>query len=405
MLLPGVAGLEARPVQITVWISGGVNQILTAGMEAPGLLGVAEHVQRGGGSGFWVDVGGSADLPHLPGLRIPDALIPNGEILRVAGLSILRHESLPWTVLNTGILPQYPEAPPLDRPFQLLRHPDGPVLRVTGLLAANTPLQVPPAQLRPLRILDPAEALRSALPAWRREDAALNLLVLPEGADAGEWSRLFPEIPVIIEPPAAPPAVIPLDGGTRLRIRPAPHGRAVIRLTLIWDTVTREFRAPAAEIEWVRAPDLAGIHLPVPLQRRLRPLPSPPNPAAAIQNWGPQLLRRAEADLALLPAVPSAAAIPHPALPESWRGTLVPVNDGWTLLTVSGESARQLRQETLPGYIWVGEPRAQTRVALPNHVAAGLGGQARAFRRLPEDPDTLSLPLPFTTRDFFPPSP
>jgi len=398
MLLQAV---EARPVQVTLWISGATNQILTAGMEAPGLLGVAEHVHRGG-PGFWVDVGGSADLPLLKLLRSPDALVPTGEILRVAGHTVLHQEELPWTVLNVSTLPQYPEASDPDRPFQLLRHPDGPLLRVIGLLAADTPLQVPPSQLRPLRILDPAASLRAKLPEWRNDAGTLNLLIIPEGADPSEWSSLFPEIPVLIEAPASPPSVIPLEDGGRIRVRPAPHGRAVIRITLTWDTVTKDFRAPVAEIEWVRPPDLAGVRLDASHQLRLRPRSAPPDLSSVRQTWGQTLLRRADADMALLPDLSHANAIPHPSLPESWRSSLIPANDGWVLLTLSGEQARQLRQECPPGYLWLGEPRTQTRIALPMRVAAGLGGDARNFRALLDNPDSRPATLSFTTRDFFP---
>lgn len=390
----------ARPVEITLWISGGCNQILTAGREAPGLLGVYEHLRQRDPDGYWIDVGGSLDWPQLPGLRRPDAVIPGTEFLRVAGPSPLLREDLPWSLLNAAGLPQYPPVDVQNLHSSRINHPDGPQLLVHGLLPANTPLLVPPARLRPLRILNPQDSVRESLPAWRAVPSGFSILILPEDDDAAGWSRAFQEIPLLVEPPSGPPAVIPLDQGQRLRVRPAAHGRAVIRVTLVWDTVSREFRPPLAEIEWVQAPSLR-VELPAPARGRLRPLSRPPEVAAVLRQFPEVVLQRTGATLALVPELAS-ANIPHPSLPESWKATLVPVNDGWTVLTLPHETARNLARQEVPGHQWAGEVRSPTLLAVPNRVLAGEGGKFLHIRTLLDSHNHPHLLVDGTTRDFLP---
>lgn len=409
-LFTALEPLVARPVQVTLWISGGSHGILAAGRQAPGTLGVAARVGESPTPSFWIDVGGSGDFAGLPGHFLPDAAVPGGEALRAGGFSLLQGKSIPWTAINVDILPQYPDAEVPVPSTLLLESPEGAHVRVVGLLADDTPLRVPPQLLRPLRILSPEETLREHLPALRDAPGELLVLVLPEGGDPREWSRMFPDIPLMVEPAAAPAAIVPLDEGRRLRVRPAPHGRAVVRVDLVWDTVARRFAAPDAEIVWVRPASVDLRALPDSFVRRLRPISAPPDteswPESKVEDHlSRALLEASSSDAVLLPAR-RRSPVEIPTLPESWRASWVPVDDSWLRVGVDGETARMLFNHPVDGAKWIGRVSGSgTRnLLLPTEWAAGAGGAARDLRRVLDDPEARVDLMPFSTRDLLPPT-
>lgn len=400
LLLGGLLPASARPVPVTLWISGGTQGILTAGRDAPGHLGVLAHIQaHPHPNAFWIDLGGTGDLPGLPAETFPrpDALIPSTELLQTRGITLFTATPAPWTALNTGILPQYPDSHLPLAPTLTLRHPDGPVLTVIGLLPDTTPLLVPPPLLRPLRILPAETALQEQLPHLRASQT-FPLVSLPEGSDPSAWSRAFPSLPLLIEPPANPPAVIPVRDGAQLRVRPALHGRALIRVHLTWDTVTQTFSNPSAEIDWVHTPDLSPFPLPPCARSRLLPLTDPPDLPSLRTDYIRRLLRHAEAAHALLPPWPDSPP-DHPRVPELWRPHLFPRDFAWIRLEADAETLRLLREHAPPDHTWSSPPAPGSRILLPAPLAAGLGGAALPLRRhldtLPVPPE----PLPLSARD------
>jgi hypothetical protein len=387
----------SRPVQVTVWISGGTRGILAAGSEAPGQLGVTEHLRQSPYRGFWIDVGGfhTDKIENSP--PQPDIVIPDLTLLQSYGLKAFDSAPQIWTALNAGTLPQYPE---FDKPFpsrRTLQHPDGPEITVIGLLAKDSPLRVAPPLLRPLKILPPEESLKSFMTDLRTT-SAFPIVILPEHTNPADWSRLFPEVPLFVEPASANPAVIPLEDGKRLRVRPGLNGRAVIRVTLVWDTVDRTFSAPSADIEWVRNPDLSGFALSPDARKRLTLLRSPPELQTLQESLSLRLLEKGDADTALLPRIPSTPP-PHPLLPESWRVHLFPEDFRWVRISIDAETHRRLRSETPAGHSWAGRQSGPVRLLLPAPLSAGSGGGSLEFR---ESMDTSRTPprlLPFTARD------
>lgn len=368
LLMSGEAAI-ARPIQMTLWISGGTGDLLTAGREAPGHLGVAAHLQRHDPEGYWIDVGGGSLSATQVLPRMPEAIVPDLERLQSGGQAVFSESPLPWTLLNAGILPQYPEA---ALPFPRLRsiqHPDGPMITVLGLLPADTPRRVPPSLLRPLRILCPDESLMAIL-AELRTRPALPVLALPEGADAAEWSRRHPDIPLMIEAASPNPAVTALDNGRRFRVRPGIHGRAVIRVSLTWDTLQQTFTHLHAEVEWVNPPQSLPGDLPPELSRRLRTLPEVPDINTLRKDYPESLLREAQADLVLMPRLTQRLP-PHPQSPESWRVHIFPRDFAWIQVHAEPETLRHWLQRDLPGYEWIGARRGATRILLPASAAAG----------------------------------
>lgn len=399
--------LQARPVRVTLWISGGLDGVLTAGRAAPGLLGVAQGFSESGAD-FWLDVGGSTDFTDLEAPWLPDVFVPNAAFLRQRGVAGLSEASVPWSLLNVDLLPQYPEYPVPSVGVQGLRHPDGPEISVWGMLTPNAGLRVPPARLRPWRVTDAAASLRDHLPEVRAA-SGVHVLVLPEDVPIAEWSRQFPDFPVLVEPAGATASVIPLDDGKRIRVRPAVHGRAVVRVTVVWDSVSKSYGNPVGEVVWVRTPDLSGVALPEVLAARLRPLHPVPDADAlrgedafrkALAN---ALLAEGDADVVLLPRWQRRDLLLADR-PEGWRVAWVPENDGWLRVEVSSELARTWMGDAGAAGDWFGELRRSSdpRVLLPAHTAAGGGGDTRHVRAGVDAFADTGVWMPFTTRDFLP---
>ncbi|MCC5848790.1 MAG: hypothetical protein JJU29_11930 [Verrucomicrobia bacterium] len=404
------AWVQARPVRVTLWISGGTSGILTAGREAPGILGLLRHQRETDDRGFWLDVGGSPTYAALANNGHPDVLVPNAESLRLGGLPLLVEPEMPWTFLNTGILPQYPgETVPGERAITL-NHSDGPRIQVHALLDAELPLQVPPQQLRPLHIQDPREALRARLPEIRGESGVFQVLVLPEHARGGDWSREFPDFPLVIEHAGPIAEVYSLDDGARLRVRPGRFGRTLVRVDLTWDTVTQSFGPPVGEVVWVSAAGADGLEVPDELRARLRPLHQAPDP----ENWrsdrdfesafSQAVLARADAELVLIPRL-RRNEIVYPEMPEFWRVAWVEEDDVWVKVRVPAPIARSWRDVELAGASWWGRipgGEGDVTVVMPGRVAAGSGGETWHLREVLDDPEIETEILEMTLRDLLP---
>ncbi|GEM_PF-1465807 len=262
-----------RVVTATVWISGGSDGIVYGGEDLPGWLGLMSHIQENGPEDCWLEVGGTRDWTELTNVgkgRLPEAVVPSEFMLQRYGQELFQQE-VPWTLSNLNVLPQFPKQ---DIPVPASRewkHPDGFSIRMMGLLSGKAPLRIPPSQLRPLRVMDPARHLQQS---WVRNPPASNachVVVLPEKTDVKELSHQLPEAMVLVEPVGGRPQVVELEKGARLRVRPGEFGRALIRVDIKWDTVRKTFLNPRAEVVWVREPNLERFELPPSLVERVRP--------------------------------------------------------------------------------------------------------------------------------------
>ncbi len=404
------ARVQARPVRVTLWISGGASGVLTAGREAPGMLGLLRHWREVEDGGFWLEVGGSPDYAKLAANGRPDVLVPNAESLRIGGFAMIAQAEMPWTFLNAGILPQYPEEKlPGGRSMRLV-HSDGPKIHVHGLLDESLPLRVPPQQLRPLQIHDPREALRARLPEIRAEAGVFQALVLPEDAQGGDWSREFPDFPLLIEHPGPMAEVYSLEDGTRLRVRPGRHGRTVVRVDLTWDTVTQRFGPPVAEVVWVRAMGTDGLEVPEAFRSRLRAMHPAPDPGAWASDrefeaaFSRAALRAGAGDLALVPRL-RRKEIAYPELPEVWRTAWVEEDDVWVRVRVPAQIARGWRDTEIEGASWWGRipgGDGEASVLLPGRLAAGDRGETWHLREVLDHPEHDVEILDWTLRDLLP---
>jgi hypothetical protein len=395
----------ARTVRSTLWISGGLEGILHAGANAPGLLGVLQYRANAADPGFWIDHGGSRDFALLRGLSpelLPDAVIPGEDAFRLPGGLGPEADLSRWTLFNLGILPQFPGGKNPFAESRSLRSADGLPVRVVGLLAEDAPWFIPPQRLQPLRVLEPRARLAQALPVWRAGGPEVRVLALPERADAAEWSLSQPDFDILVLPAAAPAEVVPIDGGRRWRVRPAPHGRALIRVLVSWDTVSRSVTTLEAAVEWIPKPDLEGREWPPALRDRLRPLyPAPeagrwPNESAARAFLADSLLRKLEAHAVLVPEL-RRNDVDVPTLADSWKVAWLPRDQAWVKLTADAPVARAWTEKAWLGHHWhVRElPRVgPVTVLLPAELAA------RSFRNELDQP--AAEILPWTIRDFLP---
>ncbi len=346
--------LYARILPLTLWVSGGCEGILTAGGDAPGWLGVSRHITAQDPKGFWLDVGGTADaalLMEIGGLARPDAVVPSEATLRFQTAGRLAAAPLPYTALNLAMLPQFPSTDVPVPAFREVEQADELGFRFIGLLSDGAPLRVPPVCLRPLQVLPPETALRAHRIAHPTPDRRIPVVVIPEQADGAAWSRRFPGIPVLVEFPSGRPEVIEMSDGAQLRVRPGRHGRAVIRVTLRWDTVRGAFLPPQADIEWVRRPDLEALDLPAEAVQRLRPLPAEALPVEPLSVANASVLA---------PAGMLRTDTPTPGevmLPDAWR-------------------IRLLETDTLPVGLQQGVGESENEVWIPARLAAGNGGDA-----------------------------
>ncbi len=395
LLLAALPRLPARTLRATLWISGGLDDLVFGGDNAPGWLSVSQHVAREAPDAFWIDAGGGSALACLrdaPSLRLPDALVPGEHLLRSRGTDFLSACPLPWALLNAGRLPQFPAAPLPTTSCRLLENSDGLRIRVTGLLDIRSPLRIPTGRLQPLRVLPGADSLREALTAWRQEPATFNVLVLPENSNPADWTSPTAEFPLLIEPAADPARVVELDGGRRLRVRPGRFGRSLVRVELAWDNTRSSFAPPRAEVVWTPAASPETLPLPPCALPRLRPHTPAPSPDPA--------------DLSLLPAARPSSPRSSP-LPDALRAERAPHDTAFVLATVPSPLAREWMTHCPQGFQWSGAPSSgrETRVLLPAEVAAGLNGETLAIRKVLDHPDALLEFPDLTFRDLLVPLP
>lgn len=389
----------ARVVRETLWISGGAEGLVMGGRVAPGWVGVSRHIEGRGGGGWWMDLDGTRDwdqLAEVEGLRLPDAVAPSEDLLRLRGHEVLTRPA-PWTLLNARPLPQFPEYQVPAPPFREWESSHGFRVRVMALLSETTPLRVPPHALRPLWVFDPESGLRERLASDPAPPDRFTAVALPAGADGSHWSKAFPDVRVLIEPAGARPNVIPLEGGRRLRVRPGLHGRAVIRVDIRWDTVARRFRNPHATVEWVRTPDLEPLDFPEDLVQRLRPLPD-------WQEPDPDLIFGGLADYGnrwLAPDETEPPEEPANALPDARRVALAPTDTVWTRWRLTASERAALARLDLPATLDPLPGGTTDAVLIPSRLAAGNGGDEdwmplrRFLHGIGVQPDTL----PLTSRD------
>lgn len=391
LLLVGACG-TAREVTVSLWISGGAEGLLDGGRVAPGWLGLLSKLGDRPQEEPWVEVGGSRHLETLAdigGVRMPEAVIPGESLLRVKGVQLLEASGIPWVISNAGILPQFPDAVlPVDRAWTW-RHPDGGRIRVQGLMSDTAPLRVPADRLRPLQILPSTETARTSY-LNQHAPGVLEVLVLPEDADGAEGSRRFPDADIVVEFPTGAAAVVEVGKGKRLRVRPGRFGRSVIRAWAKWDTVTKTFSTPKAEVVWIPECDYTRIEVPAELAEILRSL-EPRVPLAEVDViWEPGLKR-----------------VEVPTLrPDSIRAQRVPEDDAWLLVEVPAAQWAEWAKVDGAGWTWIREAKPRTpRVLLPATVAAGRGDWDCPIRQDLLKGRVRGEWLEATTRDFLKPEP
>ncbi|GEM_PF-4820266 len=381
--------LQARPIQVHLWISGGLEDLLYASEKAPGWLAVMAHLEKE--EGFWLDHGGHPPPAGIPSsLPRPDAAAPHLDVIQASGLKTLQADSYPLTLLNLKALPQFPGTSSALPSEIRLSHPDGPEICIQALLHPQAGRQLLPQALQPWQVTDPLPMLAKHAPGSGKE---FPVLMLAEGASAREASRNFPGFPLMIEAPGATPAIQELDQGKRLRVRPARHGRALIHVELTWDSVTRSYATPEAEIVWLRTPALEELEVPKELFPQLRPCPPP------TQQLSQRL--QGQSDLILLPK--KNRPLPrNPGLPHALRLHLAPENRVWVKLECPVTPLRSLRNLPSEEWQWLGEmPGAGLcSVILPADLLAGAAHGGFSAREILSHPDSRIEVLELRSRDW-----
>ncbi|MDF3128598.1 hypothetical protein P0Y35_05270 [Kiritimatiellaeota bacterium B1221] len=330
--------LAAREVDLRLWVSGGTQGLVLGSRDCPGWLSVARQLEQEDPEACWVHLG-APPLPdfhrELQGLKFPNILVPGEADFRLQELASFADPKLPFTLLNVDMLPQFPDETVPFSERGIWKQADGVEIHVFGLLSKQAPLRIPADRFRPLQVRDPLGEMRALLTDQPNSASVFPVLVLPEDAEGAEWSTRFPEIPVLILPPGGQSKVIEVQEGKQLRVQPAKFGRSLIRVQIYWDTVTRTFRNPTAEVVWVNAPDLQGLDLPDRIKNRLHPVSEPPE-----NHLGVALLRKA--DGVLLPKMKSLKFASK--LPDAVRVSAVPEDDAWLRVQVPASVWRQWRQ-------------------------------------------------------------
>jgi len=385
-------GLYAREVRVTLWISGGMEGLIAGEQANPGFMAVAQQVARTQGSTLWLDVGGTRDwgcLQAIPGLPLPDAVVPTEAAWRLRGPDGLHSTAEPLTLANVIPLPQFPEA---EVPFPALldwEQPDGVRVRVIGALSESAGLRIPLPLREPWALLAAREAVRSLVLENPFSPDTLGVLVIPEGEDVREWSNTMPDFPVLVTQPSAPARVISLDDGKRLRVTPGRGGRSVIRVEVFWDTVRREFRDPVGEVVWVQPADIEALELPDCATERLRIL-SGGETVSAVNR----LLTEADA----VWARGLSREVTLRGRPDARRAELVPEADAWLSVRLDRSTWRRWREADPAAWrTGAGAGGGATRVLVPARIAAGDGDWYSVIRQ-----DLLSGELAAEWRTFAP---
>ena len=376
--------LAAREVTVTFWISGGAEGILDGGRTAPGWLGLISELGKRPDEEAWIDVGGTRHFPQLAeigGQRVPEVIVPGEALLRLEGASFI--QSPPYLATNLGLLPQFPLA---ERGFQSVihhRHPDGGSLRILGLVSEQAPLRIPATNLRPLQVL-PVQATLRDLFTTQSAKGTLTVVVLPEGFNGSEASKLFPDAQVVVEPAGGKAQVVDVAEGSRIRVRPGRHGRSIIRVWARWNTVSKTFSAPKAEVVWVNPAEYEGLTLPASLIALLRnTIVFSPSQVADVW-WNP-----------------SQRPMKEPTRrPDAIRAQRLPEDDAWRVAEVPMDRWREWKQ--VEGARWTTDlqdvPRSP-RVAFPAFIAAGRGNWECPIRQDLVNGVVLAEELDHTLRD------
>jgi hypothetical protein len=325
----------------------------------------------------------------MEGIRLPEAVVPDESLLRLKGFTFLETSRSPWVISNATILPQFPAVSlPVERDWTWA-HPDGGTVRVQGLMSDTAPLRIPADRLRPLQILPSTETARTSY-LNQHAHGVLEVLVLPEDADGAEGSRRFPDADIVVEPPTGTAAVVEVGQGRRLRVRPGRFGRSVIRAWAKWDTVTRTFSSPKAEVVWIPACDYTRIEVPADLTESIRKL-EPGFPINGVDvMWEPDL-----------------ETVEVPTLrPDGIRAQRVPEDDAWMRVKVPAGQWREWAAVEGARWTWIGDAGSRSpRVLLPARVAAGRGDWDCPIRQDILKGRVRGKWLEATTRDFLEPEP
>lgn len=334
-----------------------------------------------------MDVGGTrhlSSLQQIRTLRLPEILIPGESLLRVQGVEGLTHAGPPWVVTNAGLLPQFPEAEFPVVPEWTWQYADGGSLRVLSVWSDQLPLRVPADFLRPVRVLPAVETIRAR---YLAPTDSLEVLVLPEAGDVQDWSRNFPDADVLIEPAGGAPQVVELSDGERIRVRPGTHGRSVIRVWARWDTVTRSFASPKAEIVWVSPCEYTGLDLPADLAESLRDLTGKTFPEGVNVFWEPEWRKQDQ---------PSHR-------PDAVRAQRMPADERWMVAEVPASRWTVWREVEGERWSRLGTTESRSpRVALPASAVAGRGRWDCPVRQDLLNGTVRGDWLELTTRDLIP---
>ena len=392
LLLVLICRLNAREIDIRLWISGGMQGLVIGNRECPGWLSVSRQLALEDPGACWIQLGAPPVTDQIEGLKTPDAVIPIEADFRLQGLAALEGLPVPLSLLNVTNLPQFPDYRPRFASLQIWRQADGVEVHVFGLLSDQAPLRIHPDRLRPLQVSPALAAIRQYLTEHPLPDNAFPVLVLPEDADPSEWSAWVPEFPLLIQAAGAQAKSIEVRNGSQLRVQPARFGRALLRVQVYWDTVERRFRDPTAETVWVNPPDLHGLDLPAEILQRLRPQENSSPP-----DWHQNLIEYGDA--ALLPE--EQARQIDSMLPDAQRVSTFPEDHAWLRVQVSKDIWNRWKaawsgphMDDLPdGH------RGEIMVLLPGHIAAGNGDGHSLIRKDLETLDLQTEWLPFTSRD------
>ena len=390
----------AREISVRLWISGGMQGVMMGNRECPGWLSVARQLALDDPDACWIQVGSPTDsdcLDQIDGLKQPDILIPTEADFRMQGREILEQQAIPGGLLNVSSLPQFPDYEPAFSKVQVWEQADKIKVYGLGLLSDLAPLTIPPGRLRPLRILPALQTLRTYLNEHPLPDQVFPVAILPEDADPKEWSDRFPDIPLLILPVGSFPQIIETHQGRQLRIQPARYGRALIRVEIYWDTVTRSFSSPKAEVVWVKGPDLQGLELPECVRQRILPLKQLPE-----VKLSEELLKHADA--VLLPQRKPLGL--SSLLPDAVRVSAVPQDDAWLKVWADRDVWKRWKEK--PGFQGVERsnlPRGGMEILVSAASAAGNGKWEDAIRQDLQKYDFKTEWMSFSSRDLVLPMP
>ncbi|WFB35390.1 hypothetical protein P3T73_14610 [Kiritimatiellota bacterium B12222] len=382
--------LQGREVDFRLWISGGMQGVVMGNAQCPGWLAVSKQLKDEDPDACWIQVGAPPLPEPLAGLKVPDAVIPREIDFRLQGRAALEAMPYAWSVLNLDMLPQFPDQLVGFPRVQRWKQVDGVEVLVFSLLSEQAPLRIPADRIRPLQVTPALKSIRAYLSEHPLAENEFPVLVLPEDANASDWSTWLPEIPLLVQPAGGMVKVIEVQEGKQLRVQAGKYGRSVVRVQVYWDTVSRRFRSPTAEGVWVYPRELLGVDIPESLLPRLHPVSEEQD----IQV-GEALL--AYGDAVLLPFQKRIAI--DSRFPDALRLAAVPVDQAWMKVQIPRRVWTQWKQ--LPGYeVFEVEHLPETlELLITAETAAGGGEWMSPIRQFLLTEDFSKIWMPFTTRD------